>query len=160
MVVTITSPTPGSTVANTITVKASVSPGGALIVGVQFQLDSANLGAEDTAAPYEVPWNTLNTSNGAHTLLAIARDALGIRYTSNPVGVTVSNGVPIATRFEETALSVAYTVGWVHRVGDRPFSGGTAAWSSKANATATLTFTGTSGTVNVTSFTRPLAGWA
>src|SRR5213080_4517009 len=54
LVVTITSPTSGSTVAATITVSASVSPAGALVAGVQFKLDEADLGVEDTAAPYSV----------------------------------------------------------------------------------------------------------
>src|SRR5437773_11331575 len=67
LVVTITSPTSGSTVAATITVSASVSPAGALVAGVQFKLDEADLGVEDTAAPYSVPWDTTTTSNGSHT---------------------------------------------------------------------------------------------
>src|SRR5687767_8743183 len=90
-VVTIDSPASGSTVAGTITVSATVSSAGALVAGVQFQLDGANLGAEDTTAPYAVPWNTTTTGNGLHTLTAVARDAVGLRYTSNPVQVTVSN---------------------------------------------------------------------
>ncbi len=143
-VVTITSPTPGSTVAGTITVRASVSSAGVLVVGVQFKLDGANLSAEDTTAPYSVTWDTLTVGNGPHILTAVARDALGLRYTSDPVPVTVSNGLPIATRFEEMDLSTTYTVGWIHRVTGKPFSGGTAAYSPKTDGRATFTFAGTS----------------
>src|SRR5438093_5731404 len=50
LVVTITSPTSGSTVAATITVSASVSPAGALVAGVQFKLDEADLGARGAYA--------------------------------------------------------------------------------------------------------------
>ena len=60
-------------------------------MGVQFKLDGVNLGAEDTSTPYSVPWDTNTAANGSHTLTAVARDLLGIRYTSNPVTVTVSN---------------------------------------------------------------------
>src|SRR5206468_4060755 len=58
---------------------------------VQFTLDGVNLGAEDTSAPYEVSWDTTTTGNGSHTLTAVARDLLGLRWTSDPVTVTVSN---------------------------------------------------------------------
>src|SRR6267378_2098735 len=90
--VTITSPASGSTVSSTVSVTASVSGVGALTVrGVQFKLDGTNLGAEDTTAPYSVPWNTTTASNGSHTLTAVARDSLGMLWTSNPVTVTVFN---------------------------------------------------------------------
>src|SRR5437867_3366592 len=92
LVVSITSPASGSTVSGTISVSASVTIIGSLTVaGVQFQLDGANLGGEDTSAPYAVTWNTTRTGNGSHTLTAIARDLLGLRWTSDPVTVTVFN---------------------------------------------------------------------
>src|SRR6058998_4716 len=92
LIVTITSPASGSTVSGSIPVTASVSIVGSLLVrGVQFKLDGANLGAQDTAAPYSVSWNTTTVGNGSHTLTATARDAAGNRTTSSPVSVTVSN---------------------------------------------------------------------
>jgi len=93
LMVTMTSPAPGSTVRGTVTVSASVSPSGVLVQGVQFQLDGAPLGAEDTTAPYSVPWDTFAASNGPHTLRAIARDSLGIWYPSDPLAVTAANDV-------------------------------------------------------------------
>src|SRR6266581_3346130 len=95
LIVTMTSPGSGSTVSGTVPVSASVSIVGLLTVaGVQFKLDGGNLGAEDTSAPYSVSWNTTGAANGAHTLTAVARDGLGIRYTSNAVTVTVANAPP------------------------------------------------------------------
>ena len=47
------------------------------MTGVQFKLDGANLGSEDTSAPYAVTWNTATAANGPHTLSAVARDAAG-----------------------------------------------------------------------------------
>src|SRR5439155_3110323 len=58
------------------------------------KLDGANLGAEDTSAPYAVSWDTTGAGNGSHTLTAVARDLLGLRWTSDPVTVMVSNGPP------------------------------------------------------------------
>jgi hypothetical protein len=92
LIVTITSPASGTTVGGTIPVNASVSIlGGLTVRGVQFKLDGANLGAEDTTAPYSVGWNTTTASNAPHTLRAVARDALGLLWTSGPVTVTVFN---------------------------------------------------------------------
>src|SRR5258708_25992250 len=144
LVVTITSPASGSTVAGTIPVRASVGITGALVVeGVQFKLDGANLGAEDTNAPYSISWDTTTASNGSHTLVAVARDQLGFEYTSAPVAVTVSNAAPppppppTARRFEETDPSVSYSAGWSPD-SSRSWSGGTAAGSATAGAPASL----------------------
>jgi hypothetical protein len=61
------------------------------VAGVQFLLDGAPLGPEDTAPPYSISWNTTGATNGAHTLSARARDAAGNLTTSAAVTVTVSN---------------------------------------------------------------------
>ena len=89
--VQITSPAPGSTVGGSITVTASVSDPLGTTQGVQFQLDGANLGAEDTNAPYAIAWNTRTASNGSHVLRAVARGLLGLSVISDPVTVTVFN---------------------------------------------------------------------
>ena len=95
LIVAITSPASGATVSDTTTVSASVSIIGSLTVSsVQFQLDGANLGARDSSAPYSVSWNTTTAGNGAHTLTAVARDLLGVQFTSAPVTVTVANAPP------------------------------------------------------------------
>jgi len=60
------------------------------IVGVRFKVDGDNLGAEDTAAPYSVSWNTTTVPNGDHLLTATARDAAGNTTTVTRT-VTVLN---------------------------------------------------------------------
>jgi fibronectin type 3 domain-containing protein len=67
------------------------------VAGVQFTLDGANLGAEDTVAPYTVPWDTRASANGAHSLSAVARDAAGNRQTASSVAVSVSNDTTAPT---------------------------------------------------------------
>src|ERR1043166_1015320 len=102
LIVTMTAPTAGSTVTGTITVSANVTAAGMLTVqSVQFKLDGANLGAADTTAPYAIQWDTRTTTNAAHTLTAVARDALGVEYSSDAVTVTVFN--------DKTPPSVALT---------------------------------------------------
>src|SRR3989442_1281291 len=91
--VSITSPASGSTVSGTTTVSATASDNVG-VAGVQFLVDGANLGSEDTASPYSVSWNTTTVANGSHSLTAVARDAAGNRTTSSAVTVTVSNPPP------------------------------------------------------------------
>ena len=86
----LTSPAAGTTVSGTITVAANATDNVA-VVGVQFKLDGANLGAERTAPPYSVTWNTTTASGGPHVLTAVARDAAGNASTSTGVTVTVAN---------------------------------------------------------------------
>jgi hypothetical protein len=75
------------------------------VVGVQFQVDGTNLGAEDTTTPYSISWGSAATANGTHTLTAIARDAAGNTATSAPITVIVNNttipGLVGAWGFEE-----------------------------------------------------------
>jgi hypothetical protein len=64
------------------------------VAGVQFRVDGAPLGAEDTVAPYAVSWDSSLVTNGTHALTAVARDTSGNTATSSAVSVTVSNTVP------------------------------------------------------------------
>jgi hypothetical protein len=88
--VSVTAPAAGATVSATVTVMANASDNVG-VFGVQFQLDGAPLGAEDTVGPYSVAWDTTTALAGTHTLTAVARDAAGNRTTSAAVLVTVSN---------------------------------------------------------------------
>src|SRR3954469_15069286 len=89
--VSLTAPLSGATVSGAVTVSANASDNVG-VVGVQFLLDGAALGAEDTSAsPYSATWNTTTAASGAHTLTAVARDAAGNVATSVGVGVTVAN---------------------------------------------------------------------
>lgn len=100
--VNITNPLAGSTVSGALTVSAAAADNLA-VVGVRFKLDGANLGSEDTAAPFAASWTTTAASNGAHTLSATARDAAG-NTTTATVSVTVYNVPP------QLLLPSAYSV--------------------------------------------------
>src|SRR5437870_3543031 len=91
--VTLTSPTSGSTVSGPIEVRATASDDVG-VAGVQFKLDDADLGGEDTTAPYAVSWDPSTASEGPHTLTAVARNDAGNMTTSEPVTVTVSHAPP------------------------------------------------------------------
>ena len=94
--VTVTSPAAASSVSATVTVTATAADDVG-VAGVQFLLDGVPLGAEDTAAPYELAWDTAPVANGAHTLTAVARDAAGQQTTSAAVSVTVANDTTAPT---------------------------------------------------------------
>jgi hypothetical protein len=165
--VAISSPSGGSTVSGTTTIAANASDDVG-VAGVQFMVDGAPLGAEDTTAPYAAAWNTTTVADGSHILTAVARDTAGRTTTSAAVTVTVSNTVappaPTATRFENTHPSITYTDGsptsappaWWHGSRSRAWSDDTASFNRAAGARATFTFTGTS--VRWIGFRAPWAG--
>ena len=88
--VSITAPIPGAIVSGNVTVSANASDSVG-VVGVQFLLDGAPLGAEDTAAPYSVTWSSTGVADGPHQVSARARDAAGNQGTAPGVAVSVYN---------------------------------------------------------------------
>jgi len=90
--VTVTSPVAGATVSGVVALGAAASDDVG-VVGVQFTLDGVNIGAEQTAPPYVVTWNSATAGNGPHVIAAVARDAAGHSRTSASIAVTVANDV-------------------------------------------------------------------
>lgn len=91
--VSLTAPTANATVSRTVTLNATAADnaGGSGVAGVQFLLNGAALGAEDTTAGYSVSWDTTTAANATYALSARVRDAAGNTTTSAPVTVTVAN---------------------------------------------------------------------
>jgi Bacterial Ig domain len=100
--ISISSPANGATVSTGFSIAATAS---ASIVGVQFRVDGANVGAEDTSTPYSV---SVTTPSGPHTLTAVGRDATGNTVTSAPVSVTVSasSGTALAVNGNQTFQTI------------------------------------------------------
>ena len=120
----LTAPATGTVVSGNATVSANAGDNVG-VAGVQFLLDGAGLGAEDTTAPYSIAWDTVSASNGVHTLQARARDTAGNLATSSSATVTVSNSAPPPT---------GLVAGWGFNEGT-----GTAAADASGNGnTATL----------------------
>jgi hypothetical protein len=115
-VVSVTAPTAGTTVSGTVAVTAGATDNVG-VVGVQFKLDGANLGAEDTSSPYSVSWNTSSASNGGHSLTAVARDAAGNQTTSSADAITVSNASGPAWPNEPAGLTALTDQPWNVTVG-------------------------------------------
>ncbi len=114
-IVAITSPANGSTVSGSVNLTASSSDNVG-VVGVKFYVDSVQLGAEDTVAPYTSVWSTTGATNAAHTLNAVSRDAAGNTATST-ISLSVSNVVAtpgniIGNPSVETAGTGSLPQGW------------------------------------------------
>jgi hypothetical protein len=90
--VSLTAPADNATVSGAaISVTASASDNYS-VAGVRFWLDGTTpIGAEDTVSSYGVTWDTTGVADGAHTLIAVARDVAGNRATSTAIDVTVAN---------------------------------------------------------------------
>jgi len=89
--VSMSAPANNATVSGSNVTVSATAADNVAVIGVQFKLDGNNLGAEDTASPYTIAWNTIGVPNGTHALSAIARDGAGNSTPSAPVNVTVSN---------------------------------------------------------------------
>lgn len=107
--VSLMAPTSGSTVSGSnVTVSANASDNVG-VAGVQFKLDGANLGVEDTTAPYSTIWNTTSYLNAAYSITAVARDSAGNTTTSTSVSATVNNVVPTTSTTPTTTTPVLDT---------------------------------------------------
>jgi hypothetical protein len=101
--VSITSPANGAKVAGVVAVTATAADNVG-VANLQFEIDGANVGSPDAAAPYAYSWDTSKSSNGSHTLKAIAKDGAGNATTSAVVTVTVNNST-----VDKTPPTVAIT---------------------------------------------------
>ena len=88
--VALVAPQSNSTLSGTVTVSATAIDNIA-VMSVQFHMNGDPLGIEKTTTPYSVLWDTTSIADGAYTLTATARDAVGNVATSTPVTVTVAN---------------------------------------------------------------------
>ncbi len=142
-----TAPAAG-TVSGTVTLRATASDEVG-VAGVQFLVDGAGFGAEDTSAPYEIQWPSTSAPNGPHTIAARARDAAGNTKTSADVAVTVNNpldnGLVLGYGFDEASGTVATDVSPAHNEGT--LIGASRTTSGKYGGA--LSFNGTSNRVDV-----------
>jgi arylsulfatase A-like enzyme len=86
--VTLTKPVDGEIVSSTALLEATASDDIG-VVGVQFQVDGVNAGAEDTDAPYQLTFDFSSLPNGPHVVGAVARDAAHNTGAATPVSITV-----------------------------------------------------------------------
>ncbi|OGZ19208.1 MAG: hypothetical protein A2494_01545 [Candidatus Lloydbacteria bacterium RIFOXYC12_FULL_46_25] len=110
-IVSVTAPTPSSTVNGTTTLVATASDAVSSVSGVSFYVDGALQGSEDTSSPFNIDWNTTGTTTGTHSVFAVARDAAGNIATSSSVSFTVDNTPPTPAPVVVGSASVACSDG-------------------------------------------------
>jgi hypothetical protein len=86
--VAITAPASGATLTGVVPLQADATDG-AGVTQVDFYVDGRVL-ASDTTAPFGVDWDTRFFSNGNHTLMALARDAMSNESWSAQVTVATN----------------------------------------------------------------------
>jgi hypothetical protein len=100
--VAVTSPSAGAALTGGVTVNVSASDledaAGTLDVEVSTNGGSTwhDAAWNASAGAYRYAWNTINASDGSHTLVARSRDSAGHFETSPPVAVTVTNRPTVA----------------------------------------------------------------
>jgi hypothetical protein len=90
--VTITTPTSGATVNDTIAITATATDGESGMNRVEFDVDGS-LVSTDTTAPYSYDLDTTTLTEGSHTITVTAYDNAGNQNTDS-VTVTVQNQPP------------------------------------------------------------------
>jgi hypothetical protein len=83
--INLTAPSSGNILAGSVNISASDNVG---VAGVQFHLDSAYLGVEDTTNAYTLPWDTTTVPDGTYTLTDTARITAVPNITSPSPGST------------------------------------------------------------------------
>jgi LysM repeat protein len=101
--VSIKAPASGATISGTISARAceALASDSNGIKQVRFYLDGTALNTE-YSAPYNCTLDTRRFADGAHTLKAVATDALGVS-TAAQIGVTVKNGTTTSSGSTSTA---------------------------------------------------------
>ncbi len=144
--VALTAPAP-STVFGTVTVSASASDSVG-VVGVQFLLNGAPVGAEDTSVPFSIDWPSTSVPNGGpYALSARARDAAGNVGTAPVVNVLVNNllGLVAAYSFDDGAGTTLVDRAGMGHTGT--ISGAT--WTTQGRFGSALAFDGVDDWVTV-----------
>ncbi len=92
---TLSTPSANATVAGSSVTVGATAADNVGVAALQFLLDGASLGAEDTTSPYSTAWNSTLAADGPHQLSARARDAAGNFATAAAVNVIVDNQAPV-----------------------------------------------------------------
>ena len=139
------SPTDGAIVSGIVDLRASAGDDRG-VTGVQFQIDGADFGAPDEAAPFNVTWDVRSLSAGTHTVRAIASDAAGNRTTSTAATVRVDpSGLVGAYGFDEASGTAVTDVSLQHNNGS--ITGATRVATGKFGRA--LSFSGTGNWVTI-----------
>jgi uncharacterized protein YgiM (DUF1202 family) len=92
--ISITAPSANASISGSAVTLSATATDNVGVAGVQFKLDGANIGSEDTTSPYSISWNSTTATDGNHTITAVARDAASNTATSTGVAINIDNNPP------------------------------------------------------------------
>lgn len=90
--VLLTAPTASSTVSGSAVTLSATASDNISVTNVQFEVDGTKIGSALTSPPYTTTWDSTGSSNGVHTISAVAKDSSG-NYATSSASVVVSNSV-------------------------------------------------------------------
>jgi hypothetical protein len=91
--VSITSPSSGTTVSNSITITGTASDSDGTVTQVEVCIDSGSWWTATSTNSWTTSWDTTTVSDGSHTISARSKDNNGAYSTFTSVPITVSNVV-------------------------------------------------------------------
>ena len=106
--IALTAPSDGSTVSGPVPLSATASDNVG-VVGVQFTVDGGGAGAELTASPYGLTWDSTLVPDGVHHISAVARDAAGNVSTAPVATVTVQNSAAVGAYGRSIDIGPGFT---------------------------------------------------
>jgi Bacterial Ig domain/Purple acid Phosphatase, N-terminal domain len=109
--VALTAPTASSTVSGSSVTLSATASDNIGVANVQFKVDGTNIGSAITSSPYTTTWNSTSTSNGTHTLYAVALNTSGL-YATSSVSVTVINPPVISSISSGSPTNSSATITW------------------------------------------------
>ena len=109
--VALTAPTASSTVSGSSVTLSATASDNIGVANVQFEVDGTNIGSAITSSPYTTTWNSTSTSNGTHSLYAVALNTSGL-YATSSESVTVSNPPVISSISSGSPTNSSATITW------------------------------------------------
>jgi hypothetical protein len=91
-IVAVSLPTPGATAAGSAVTLIASSTDNVGVAGVTFYIDGTKINSEVTSSntTFTTVWNSLATSTGSHSIIAVSRDTSNNFATSSPVAFTTA----------------------------------------------------------------------
>ena len=106
--VTLTAPADGSTVSGQVALTATATDN-VRVAGVQFTVDGGATGAELTAGPYGLTWDSTLVPDGTHRISAVARDSAGNVATAAIATFTVRNQIAVGAYGKSIDVGPGFT---------------------------------------------------
>ncbi len=94
--VSLTAPANGATLRGSSVALTATASDNVAVAGVKFYIDGVLIGSEDTVSAYTGTLDSTGSTDGSHSIVAVARDTSNNYATSTAATVTIDNTAPTA----------------------------------------------------------------